>query len=145
MNMREFTFGVVIFSAVLLFGTLFYTSMTTYYTSATVPTAMTTIKDISESSLLNVGGTATNGTETIAKHQTDTSFVGTLEVIWDVTNMVWGVIIMFVVVIPSTMYNFVTTFTDIFHLPVQFVQIIMGLIALFIIFEIISIIFKRET
>ena len=143
MNMREFTFGIVIFSAVLLFGTLFYTSMTTYYPTATVPPEMTDIQNLAQHSITEVVSNASAQQESMKSHET--GLLGTVEVIWSVTNMMWGVVILFVDIIPNTSIGLVGYITNVFHLPYQFVQVVVGLIGLFIIFEIVSIIFKRET
>jgi len=143
MNMREFTFGIVIFSTVLLFGTLFYTSMTTYYPSAVVPTEMNDIRDLSQHSITNIVSNASTEQEAMKSHET--GLLGTVEVIWSVTNMMWGVVILFIDIIPNTIIGLVGYITNVFHLPYQFVQVVVGLIGLFIIFEIVSIIFKRET
>jgi len=146
MKIREFLFSMLIFSGIFIAGAMFFTDVASSYHKDT-PSQLDSVRYYVEHDIKNatlgIGDTGKNISQKpsitgINEVDVALSFFGSI------ASQMWG-LAMVLFGLPDMILNFGYVVADQFAIPHILVQIIIGLITIFVVFELISLIFKRET
>lgn len=134
-------FTVLIFCGVIFVGASFYVSLAGNYGVA-VPSQMNQIQGYTNSSIEQI--------HTFAKEQqnaTATQSKNILEQAWDqgnaLVNLMTGTVTAMFITVPQTIFSVLGVGTSLFGIPTIFIDIVMSIVLIFILFEILYMFFGR--
>ena len=142
MDFRDFAFSVLLFVGVFMSGALLYSSMATNYPVATVPAGLLDMQSHTNQTLNEISQKANSSMKTISEFQSG-DILGVVTGLLSVPAMLWGVIKLTFVDLPTTMITSINDTATQFGIPSILVIMIFAAIFLFVVFEVIGIIFKR--
>lgn len=143
MDLKGLIFTVLIFCSVLLAGGSLFTSLAGNYGTA-VPSQMSEIEKYTNSSIGDIHSfarTQQNATATQSKN--------ILSQVWDqgnaLVNLMSGTVVAVFITIPSTILSVLGVGTSMFSIPLIYLDVIMAVVLLFVLFEILYMFFGRPS
>jgi hypothetical protein len=140
---KAFVWAALLFAGIFVSGSLLYTSTATYYPGATVPASLNAFTQEANYTLAQMNETARTQYETAQAFQSN-DVLGVVTGVLSIPSMLWGVMKAVLFDVPNFVLGLVGGDLGAgYAVPEILVMLVITGIMLFIIFEFISIIFKR--